>query len=63
MMPWMIVYTVLISSTPPAAPSRCPNIDLFELTGIVRARSPNTALIACASHRSLNSVDVPCALM
>ena len=47
----------------PAAPSMWPVIDLVELTAMRRASSPNTALIALVSLRSLAGVDVPCALM
>jgi len=56
--------SVAIASTAPAAPRRWPIADLVELTGICAARSsPNAALIALVSERSLSGVEVPWALM
>ena len=52
-----------MNSTAPAAPSMWPVADLVELTLSAFAASPNTALIALVSLRSLAGVDVPCALM
>jgi hypothetical protein len=51
------------ASTPPAAPSRCPVIDLVELTITLYAASPSAALIAMVSARSPAGVEVPWALM
>ena len=50
-------------STPPAAPSMCPVIDLVELTISLRAWSPNTFLMAVVSLTSFILVEVPWALM
>ena len=47
----------------PAAPSRCPVIDLVEETASLCACSPNTRLIARVSNLSLYCVEVPWALM
>src|SRR5450432_2645404 len=47
-----IASTQKIASIPPAAPSRCPVIDLVELTITVFACSPNEALTAWVSARS-----------
>ena len=47
----------------PAAPSRCPVIDLVELIGSRAACSPKTRFTASVSASSLNGVPVPCALM
>ena len=52
-----------IASTTPAAPSRCPVIDLVELTATLREWSPSARLIAIVSARSPSSVEVACALM
>src|SRR6185437_13506675 len=52
-----------IASTPPAAPSRCPVMDLVELTINLFAYSPNTLLMPCTSATSPACVEVPCALM
>jgi hypothetical protein len=46
-----------------AARSRCPVIDLVDEIARRRAWSPNVVLIAIVSSRSLNGVEVPCALM
>jgi hypothetical protein len=51
------------ASTPPAAPSRWPVIDLVELTATFGARAPSKRLIALVSATSPSGVDVPCALM
>jgi hypothetical protein len=48
-----------IASTPPAAPSRWPVIDLVELIGTVAARAPSAALTARVSAASLSWVEVP----
>ena len=47
-----------IASTAPAAPSRCPVMDLVELTA-TRVSAPNTCLIARVSARSPKGVEVP----
>ena len=60
--PWP-TSAVAIASIPPAAPSRCPVMDLVEETASLRAWSPNTALMAFVSLASLNGVEVPWALM
>ena len=51
----------MIVSSPPAAPSRCPVIDLVELIATRFAWSPNTDLMAWVSNLSLRGVEVPCA--
>jgi len=43
--------------------SKWPVIDLVELIASLYACSPNTALIALFSERSLSFVDVPCAFI
>ena len=50
-----------MSSTAPAAPNRCPVIDLVEEMANFLAWSPKTILIALVSVLSFNGVDVPCA--
>src|SRR6185437_6984423 len=52
-----------IASTPPAAPSRWPVVDLVELIASFLAWSPNTFFAAITSPRSPSGVEVPCALM
>src|SRR3546814_1066275 len=47
------------ASTPPAAPSRWPVIDLVELTMVLYAWSPSAALTAIVSARSPAGVEVP----
>ena len=54
--------TVNTDSMPPAPPSRCPVIDLVELTTSFLAWSPKASLIALVSLTSPSGVDVPCAL-
>ncbi|MBS1115779.1 MAG: hypothetical protein H6Q87_163 [candidate division NC10 bacterium] len=49
-------------STAPAPPSRCPIMDLVELTGISRALGPSAASSEAVSDASLNGVPVPWAL-
>ena len=49
------------NSNAPAAPSMWPVADLVELTLMVLAQSPNTALMARVSLKSFAGVDVPCA--
>src|SRR5579862_557655 len=49
--------TVMPASSPPAPPSKCPVMDLVELTAILR--SPKKFLMACASSVSPMGVDVP----
>ncbi len=44
---------VAIASIPPAAPSKCPVIDLVDETATLRACSPNTRLMAMVSDLSL----------
>ena len=51
------------ASSPPAAPSRCPVIDLVDDTASFVACSPKQRLIASVSILSPCGVDVPCALM
>ena len=51
------------NSTPPAAPSKCPVIDLVELTIVLPAASPSACLIAFVSQTSPIGVEVPWALM
>ena len=53
--------TEMTASTPPAAPSRWPVIDLVELTTSFFACSPKASLIALVSLTSPSGVDVPCA--
>jgi len=50
-------------SRPPAAPRRCPVIDLVEETASFFACAPKTILIATVSTLSPVGVDVPWALM
>ena len=50
------------ASIPPAAPSKCPVMDLVELMATL-VFSPNTVFIAMVSKRSLRSVEVPWALI
>ena len=52
-----------IASTTPAAPSRCPVIDLVELTASFFACSPKARLMATVSALSPSGVEVACALM
>src|SRR4051794_2437087 len=54
--------TQKIASTPPAAPSRWPVIDLVDDTINFLDASPKQAFIACVSARSPAGVEVPCAL-
>ena len=60
---WCSASTLNTDSIPPAPPSKCPVIDLVELTTSVRACSPNTALIASVSFLSPSGVDVPWAFI
>src|SRR5690606_24167524 len=55
----------IADSTAPAAPRRCPIIDLVELTQsrLSLACAPNTSEMARASSMSPAGVEVPCALM
>src|SRR5204862_332317 len=62
MMPRLIVSKVAIASTAPAAPSRCPIIDLVLLIATLRACSPRAIFSAFVSPASLSCVDVPWAL-
>ena len=48
---------------PPAAPSRCPVIDLVELIASFAACSPKQRFTATVSAMSPSGVDVPWALM
>jgi hypothetical protein len=50
-------------SSAPAAPSRCPVIDLVALTAIPSAAAPKARRIALASATSPTGVEVACALM
>ena len=52
-----------IASTTPAARSRCPVMDLVELTASFFACSPNAFFMANVSALSPSSVEVACALM
>ena len=52
-----------ITSTAPAAPSRCPVIDLVELIAVFLAASPIAFLMAAVSYWSFSPVEVPCALI
>ena len=54
-----IASTVMPASRPPAAPRRCPVIDLVDDTASLYAWSPKTALIAFVSAMSPSGVDVP----
>jgi hypothetical protein len=51
------------NSSAPAAPSRCPVIDLVEPKMSFRACSPKMAFTASVSATSPCSVEVPCALI
>ena len=55
--------TQAIDSTAPAAPSRCPVIDLVEVTATCGAASPSAVRMASASATSPCGVLVACALM
>ena len=59
---WCSASTVAMDSSAPAAPSRCPVIDLVEVSTVFRAASPS-ALIAFTSATSPSGVDVAWALM
>ena len=61
--PCLTVSAVATASTPPAAPRRCPVMDLMALTARRRACSPKTRLIAWVSAASPFLVEVACALM
>src|SRR3989442_4489648 len=61
--PFCSASAQIANSNAPAAPSRCPVIDLVEPKMSLRAWSPNTALTAAVSAASPCGVDVPCALM
>ena len=50
------------NSSAPAAPSRCPVIDLVEPNTSFLACGPNTAFTAAVSAASPYGVEVPCAL-
>ena len=50
-----------LSNGKPAAPSKCPVMDLVELTTSFFACSPKTALVALVSLASPSGVEVPCA--
>ncbi|OPZ54544.1 MAG: hypothetical protein BWY91_01627 [bacterium ADurb.BinA028] len=52
-----------MASSAPAAPSRCPVIDLVALTGMESARSPKARRIALVSATSPTGVEVAWALM
>ncbi len=58
---WWTASAVKTASTPPAAPSRWPCIDLVEFTASLYACSPNAALSAAVSFASPSGVEVPCA--
>src|SRR5260221_13655083 len=55
--------TVNTASMPPAAPSKCPVIDLVDDTASLAAWSPKQRLTATHSAMSPTGVEVPCALM
>ena len=57
------VITENTASTAPAAISVCPTMDLFELIGTSRRRSPSTAFSETYSILSFSGVLVPWALM
>ena len=59
----LIASAVMPASSPPAAPSRWPVIDLVDEIASFAACSPNSRLIASVSSLSLNGVEVPWALM
>ena len=54
---------VAMASTAPAAPSRCPMADLFEVRATFDMPSPNRVRMAFISARSPAGVEVPCVLM
>src|SRR5918993_573738 len=56
MTPFCTASAHTTNSTAPAAPSMCPVHDFAELTLIPAARSPNTALMARVSLKSLAGV-------
>src|ERR1700686_775918 len=60
--PSRIASTEKIASTTPAAPSRCPVMDLVELTARRLACSPKARFIATVSALSPSGVEVACAL-
>src|SRR5262249_21642169 len=61
-MRWCSASTAAIDSMAPAAPSRCPVMDLVADTAAVSAASPRAARIATASATSPCGVDVACAV-
>ena len=60
---FLIARTVNAASMAPAAPSKCPVIDLVELIARLYAWSPYILFIAIVSYLSFSGVEVPCALM
>src|SRR5712691_2448221 len=62
-MPVPITSADSAASSAPAAPSRCPVIDLVDAKISLRAWAPNTAFTAAVSAASPCGVEVPCALM
>jgi hypothetical protein len=61
--PCFIARIVITASILPAAPKRCPIIDLLADIGICLALAPNILLMAAVSVRSFNRVAVPWALI
>ncbi len=59
----LMARTQMAASSAPLAPSRCPVMDLVELTANRSACAPKTRRIASVSVRSFSGVLVPCALM
>ena len=53
--------TLKMPSTTPAAPSRCPVIDLVPLTASLAACAPNAFFMAVVSATSPSGVEVACA--
>src|SRR5512134_909787 len=56
---WCTARAENTASTPPAAPSRCPVMDLVEFTATFFAWSPSRRLTATLSARSPSGVEVP----